>query len=63
MLAKEAVLHPTNLRDRANEWEERVINDFRDGKADLKKEVAGEVGECMHRAMYEARPITIKQPQ
>lgn len=60
---KEAVLNPTNARDRANEWEERVIHDFRDGKLDLKKEVTGEVGEGMHRAMYVARPITIKQEQ
>ena len=60
---KEAVLNPTNLRDRANEWEERIISDFREGRADLKKEVTGEVGEGMHRAMYVARPITIKQPQ
>ena len=57
------MLNPTNLRDRANEWEERIISDFREGRADLKKEVTGEVGEGMHRAMYVARPITIKQPQ
>jgi two-component system cell cycle response regulator len=60
---KEAVLNPTNLRDRATEWEERIIQDFREGRADLKKEVTGEVGEGMHRAMYVARPITIKQAQ
>ena len=60
---KEAVLNPTNLRDLANEWEERIISDFREGRADLKKEVTGEVGEGMHRAMYVARPITIKQAQ
>ena len=48
---KEAVLNPTNLRDRANEWEERIISDFREGRADLKKEVTGEVGEGMHRAI------------
>ncbi|EJE52040.1 diguanylate cyclase (GGDEF) domain-containing protein [Acidovorax sp. CF316] len=60
---KEAVLNPTNLRDRANEWEERIVKDFREGRADLKKEVTGEVGEGMHRTLYVARPITIKQPQ
>ncbi len=60
---KEAVLNPTNARDRANEWEERVIHDFRSGKLDLKQEVTGEVGEGMHRALYVARPITIKQSQ
>ena len=60
---KEAVLNPTNVRDRANEWEERVIGDFREGRADLKTEVTGEVGEGMYRAMYVARPITIKQAQ
>src|SRR3989344_2537948 len=42
---KEAVLNPTNLRDRANEWEERIISDFREGRADLKTEVTGEVGD------------------
>lgn len=60
---KEAVLNPTNPRDRANEWEERIISDFREGRADLRKEVTGEVGEGMQRAMYMARPITIKQAQ
>ena len=60
---KEAVLNPTNPNDRANEWEERVIKDFREGRADPRKEVTGEVGEGMHRALYVARPITIKQPQ
>ena len=30
------MLNPTNLRDRANEWEERIISDFREGRADLK---------------------------
>ena len=60
---KEAVLNPTNPNDRANEWEERVIKDFREGRADPRKEVTGEVGEGMHRALYVARPITIKQTQ
>ena len=36
---KEAVLNPTNPNDRANEWEERVIKDFREGRADPRKEV------------------------
>ena len=60
---KEAVLNPTNLRDRANEWQERIIGDFREGRVALSQEVTGEVGEGMHRAMYVARPITIKQEQ
>ena len=61
--SKEAVLNPTNVRDRATEWEERIVKDFREGRADVKKEVTGEVGEGMHRTMYVARAITIKQQQ
>ena len=60
---KEAVLNPTNLRDRANDWQQRIIGDFREGRVALNQEVTGEVGEGMHRAMYVARPITIKQTQ
>jgi diguanylate cyclase (GGDEF)-like protein len=60
---KEAVLNPTNPRDRATDWEERVIEDFRQGRLGEQKEVSGEVGDGMHRALYVARPITIKQQQ
>lgn len=60
---KEAVLNPSNLRDRANEWEERIIHDFREGRVDLKTEVSGQIGEGVHRALYVARPITIRQTQ
>lgn len=60
---KEAVLNPTNPNDRANEWEERVIKRFREGRVDSKKEVMGQVGEGVHRSLYVARAITIKQPQ
>lgn len=41
---KEAVLNPTNLRDRANEWEARIIADFREGRAELKKRGDGRGG-------------------
>lgn len=60
---KEAVLNPTNARDRANDWEEKIIADFRDGRTDPRQEVWGEVGEGMQRSLYVARPITIKQAQ
>lgn len=60
---KEAVLNPSNLRDRATEWEQRIIEDFRSGKTSAKTEVVGQVGEGMYRSMYVARPITIKQAQ
>jgi len=60
---KEAVLNPSNPRDRATEWEARIIQDFRDGRVDAKTEVTGEVGEGVARSMYVARPITIKQAQ
>lgn len=60
---KEAVLNPTNPRDKANEWEEKVVQGFREGRTPLQQEVSGVVGEGVHRAMYVARPITIKQQQ
>lgn len=56
---KEAVLNPTNPRDRADDWESGLIERFRtEGVAEL----TGEHGEGMQRALYVARPITIKQP-
>ena len=56
---KEAVLNPTNPRDRASEWEKTLIDKFR---ADpTQTEFTGIQGEGVQRAMYVARPITIKQ--
>ena len=58
---KEAVLNPTNPRDKATEWEAQLIEQFRSGKAG--KELTGVHGDDMQSALYVARPIQIKNPQ
>lgn len=55
---KEATLNPTNLRDRANEWEADLVNRFRQ-YSDLK-EIIGERDTPTGRSLYLARPIQIK---
>ena len=58
---KEAMLNPTNPRDRATDWEKVLIEKFR---ADTTQtELTGVQGEGVQRAMYVARPIVIKQAQ
>ncbi len=58
---KEAMLNPTNPRDRATDWEKVLIEKFR---ADpTQTELTGIQGEGVQRAMYVARPIIIKQAQ
>lgn len=54
---KEATLNPTNLRDRAVDWETDVINTFRN-HAD-RKEVVGERDTPDGRALFLARPIRV----
>ncbi len=57
---KEAVLDPTNPRDRADELEREIINRF---IADPSlKETSGEVYRNQDRNYYVARPIQIKNP-
>ena len=56
---KEAALNPTNLRDRAVEWEADLIGYFRNN-AD-KKELVGERETPAGRVLYIARPITTEQ--
>jgi diguanylate cyclase (GGDEF)-like protein len=58
---KEAVLSATNPRDRANEWEAQLIEQFRSGRA--QKELSGVHGDGIDSAMFVARPIQIKNPQ
>src|ERR1700691_561608 len=53
---KEAALNPTNLRDRAAEWEADLINYFRDRPGE--KELVGERDTPAGRVLYIARPIT-----
>ena|ERR1051326_4609833 len=56
---KEATLNPTNLRDRAVDWEADVINIFRNN-AD-RKEVVGDRDTPDGRSLYLARPIRAPQ--
>jgi len=57
---KEATLNPTNLRDRAVDWEADLINTFRNHAA--QKEVVGERETPTGRVMFLARPISAPQP-
>jgi len=52
---KEAALNPTNLRDRAVDWEADLINHFRDHPE--QKEMVGERDTPAGRALYLAHPI------
>jgi len=54
---KAAMLNPTNPRDKANDWEEDVVNQFR--KNDGLKEFIGQRDAPTGRALYIARPIRI----
>lgn len=58
---KEATLNPTNLRDRAVDWEADVINTFRNGHAGAK-ELVGERDTPTGRSLYLARPIQADPP-
>ncbi len=57
---KEATLNPTNLRDRAVDWETDVINIFRNHSD--RKEVTGERSTPDGPTLYLARPIRAPQP-
>ncbi len=54
---KEAVLNPTNPRDRASEWEAELVQRFRNGET--AAELNGTHGIGAERTMYVARPIRI----
>ncbi|HEY5101774.1 MAG TPA: DUF3365 domain-containing protein [Steroidobacteraceae bacterium] len=56
---KEAMLNPTNPRDRATEWEEEVIEQLRDQRTG-DGEIMGERETATGRALYIARPIIPK---
>jgi HAMP domain-containing protein len=58
---KEATLNPTNLRDRAVDWETDIINTFRNRHADVK-ELVGERDTPTGRSLYLARPIKANPP-
>ena len=54
---KEASLNPTNLRNRAVDWETDVVNFFRNNPE--KKEFVGERDAPIGRVLYLARPISV----
>ncbi|NML13625.1 Tll0287-like domain-containing protein [Azohydromonas caseinilytica] len=57
---KEAVLNPTNPRDRAVEWEADIVTQFR-GNAEAT-ELVGDRDTPTGRSFYVARPIRITNP-
>jgi HAMP domain-containing protein len=57
---KEAVLNPTNPRNRAVEWESDIVNQFRNNKDTT--EIAGDRDTPTGRSFYVARPLRIPNP-
>ncbi len=55
---KEAVLNPTNPRNRANDWEADIVHQFRNALD--KPEVVGERDTPNGKSFYIARPLQIK---
>lgn len=55
---KEAVLNPTNPRNRANDWEVDIVNQFRN--ASDRPEMVGERDTPSGKSFYIARPMQIK---
>jgi HAMP domain-containing protein len=58
---KEATLNPTNLRDRASDWEADLVNQLR-AKPTLT-ELVGERATTIGPALYVARPLQIKNAE
>jgi protein-histidine pros-kinase len=58
---KEATLNPTNLRDRAVEWEADIINNFRNRSAG-PKELSGKRDTPTRPSLFLARPIQADPP-
>lgn len=55
---RESSLNPTNLSDRASDWEVGLLREF---SADIKrKDSSGEIGQGADRHFYLARPIRIQ---
>ncbi|MEY2930285.1 MAG: hypothetical protein RL033_1034 [Pseudomonadota bacterium] len=55
---KEATLNPTNLRDRATDWEVDIVSSFR--QFSDRTEIIGERETPLGRSLYLGRPITIR---
>jgi HAMP domain-containing protein len=56
---KEATLNPTNLVDRASDWEADIVNDFRNHPE--KAQVVGERNTAIGQSLYLARPIAVEE--
>ena len=57
---KEATLNPTNLVDRAVDWEADIVNAFRNDNT--LQEKSGERRSVVGRTLYYARPIRVTEP-
>jgi HAMP domain-containing protein len=59
---KEATLNPTNLTDRASDWEADIINHFRNnpGNKPTEAEIIGERESAVGPTLYLARPIAVE---
>ena len=57
---KEALLNPTNPRNKAVEWESDIVNSFRNTSS--LGEFTGERDTAVGKMLYIARPIQIKDP-
>jgi protein-histidine pros-kinase len=57
---KEAMLNPTNPRDRAVDWEADLINQFRNGTA--SGEISGQRETPTGKSLYLAKPLKIADP-
>jgi methyl-accepting chemotaxis protein len=57
---KEAMLNPTNPRDRAVDWEADLINQFRNGTA--SGEISGQRDTPTGKSLYLAKPLKIADP-
>jgi HAMP domain-containing protein len=57
---KEATLNPTNLRDRAVDWEADIVNNFRNNPT--IKESSGERESSLGPSLFFARPIVADPP-
>ncbi|MEJ1962607.1 MAG: DUF3365 domain-containing protein [Gammaproteobacteria bacterium] len=55
---KEAALNPTNLRDRATDWESDLIQRFRNNPQ--THEIVGERDTALGRSLFLARPIRVE---
>ena len=58
---KEATLNPTNLRDRAVDWEADVVNSFRSGKE--TREFIGERTAAGGQSLFLAMPLRVTGPE